>query len=371
MKASRLIVLVLLTVASGAVGRAAPGSDPADQSRFVGIRTFTDYSAGLSSNANETVLLSPVYKAPLAWDQLIVSWNASAPSGAWMKVDVMGIYPDHSTKFYTMGLWSLDSKPVERTSVTNQMDADGRVNTDTLVMNRPGAGVQLQLTLAGPAPAARPQLKFIGLSFLDSRVTPAPLPARKAVWGKIIPTTERSQHAYANEDGWCSPSALSMVLTRWGKILRQPELLLDVPTVAAGVYDPAMRGTGNWSFNAAYAGSLPGIRAYVTRFSDIAEIEDWIAEDIPVVVSAPWHLLKPGRKDTGNGHLIVCIGFNRDGNVIVNDPASNPKKHQPVRQIYLRRDFIKAWSQSHNTVYLVYPETARIPADHYGQWEEP
>ena len=56
----------------------------------------------------------------------------------------------------------------------------------------------------------------------------------------------------------------------------------------------------------------------------------------------------------------------KDGDVVINDPGTNPKKS--VRHIYKRKDVIHAWAQSYNTVYLVYPVSAQLPKDRYGQW---
>jgi Peptidase_C39 like family len=95
-------------------------------------------------------------------------------------------------------------------------------------------------------------------------------------------------------------------------------------------------------------------------------LEDWIAAGIPVIISAPWNMLEPGRSATGSGHLTVCIGFTTDGNVVINDPGTNPKKS--VRHIYQRANVIRAWAASHNTVYLVYPLSAKIPKNRFGQW---
>jgi hypothetical protein len=232
-------------------------------------------------------------------------------------------------------------------------------------MREPGADVQLRLTWSD----AKPDLKFLGLSFLDGRTPAEPLPANHAAWGKTIPTPERSQHNYPQEEGWCSPTSLSMVLARWGEVLGRPELNIDVPDVAAAIHDKEF-GTGNWPFNTAFAGSFDGMRAYITRFSDISELEDWIAAGIPVIISAPWHLLEPGRADTGSGHLTVCIGFTETGEVVINDPAGNPKKGGHVQHIYTRQNVINAWSHSHNTVYLVYPVGTKIPIDRFGHWDK-
>jgi hypothetical protein len=351
-----------MSSALGHPSHAAPEASPADRCRFIGLRQFDDFTA--ENAGTNAALLSPVIKAPMAWNELVVSWNVAAVKGGALKVEARGIYPDHETKFFTLGVWSPAG---ERHSVGGQKDADGNVKTDTWIATRPGADAQLRLTLSG----ARTNLKFLGLSFLNSRVEAAPLAAHRAAWGKIIATTERSQHGYAQEKGWCSPTSLSMVLTRWSEVLRRPEMNLDVPEVAKAVFDSTFDGTGNWPFNTAFAGSFEGMRAYVTRLSDIAELEEWIDAGIPVIISAPWHLLSPGRRNTGEGHVVVCIGFTEDGDVVINDPGTNLQKGQHVRHVYRREDVIKAWQASKNTVYLVYPEGAKIPDDRFGHWDKP
>jgi hypothetical protein len=112
------------------------------------------------------------------------------------------------------------------------------------------------------------------------------------------------------------------------------------------------------------------MRSYVTRLDDLAEVEDWIAAGIPVVLSARWDWLKPGRPLDTTGHLIVCIGFTDSGDVVINDPAAHLERGDAVRQIYKREDVIYSWTKSHNAVYLVYPANAKIPKDKFGHWEK-
>jgi hypothetical protein len=365
----RVAILFFMTSTLTHSSKAAVTS-PADQCRFIGISKFDRFTAETSSNAAESVILSPIIKSPMNWNELVVSWNAIAPPQGWLKIEARGIYPDNQTKFYTMAIWSKDAKDHPRATVRRQKDTNGTVNADTLVLNRPGADAQLRVTLSGADGAARPDLKFLGLSFLDSTAGVAPLPPNRAAWGQIVPTPEISQHGYPDEAGWCSPTSTAMVLRRWGEVLHRPEMNVDVPEVVAAVYDKGFRGTGNWPFNTAYAGSFPGLRGYVSRFSDLSEVEDWIVAGIPVILSARWDLLAPGRNPTGSGHLVVCIGFTKDGDVVINDPATNLQKGQKVRHIYTRPNVIKAWDESNNTVYLIYPETAQIPPDRFGHWEK-
>ena len=335
---------------------------PAGQCRFIGFHNVDAFTETRSNGC--LVLLSPIIKAPMAWNELIASWNVAPTTNAVLEIQARGIYPDHETKFYNLGVWSSDR--LARHSVQGQRDDDGRVKVDTLITARAGADIQLRLNWSGAA--AFPSVKFLGLSLLDNRVTPETSPPQRAAWGNTIATPERSQHSYPQEEGWCSPTSLSMVLARWSDLLHRPELNLDVPEVAQDVFDTNF-GTGNWPFNTAFAGSFEGMRGYVTRLSDISELENWIAAGIPVIISAPWHLLSPGRQATGAGHLTVCIGFTQTGDVVINDPATNFQKGQQVRRIYKRQDVIKAWQESRNTVYLIYPETTPIPPDPFGHWD--
>ena len=159
-----------------------------------------------------------------------------------------------------------------------------------------------------------------------------------------------------------------MVLARWAAVTGRSDWDLDAPAVAAGVFDHGFyHPTGNWPFNTAFAGSLKGMRAYVTRLGDISELEDWIAAGIPVILSARWDLLQDGRPQDLNGHLSVCRGFTENGDVVINDPWTDVKV-ESVRHIYRRENVIRAWATSHNTVYLVYPENWPTPPNRYGQW---
>jgi len=335
-------------------------------SHFEGLKNFDNFTRDRDENDN-MVLLSPEIDSGIPYNQLIVSWNADAPAGTFVKVEAAASSPDFTTKFFTVANWSLDGKIFPRASVSGQRGPEGNMDTDTLKLYHPATAVQIRITLGG-VNGARPSLKFLGLSFANTKVTPAARPPNHAAWGKIIPTPEHSQHGYSGESGWCSPTSTSMVLSRWAEVLQRPEMDLTVPVVAHAVYDQSYEGTGNWAFNTAFAGSFKGMRAYVTRFDDLSEVEDWIASGIPVILSTRWDMLLPGRPPDFAGHLVVCIGFTKDGDVVINDPATRLDKGQSVRRIYKRENVINSWTQSHHAVYLIYPENAKIPPNDYGHW---
>jgi hypothetical protein len=335
-------------------------------SHFTKIVDFSQFTR-TQNDAGATVLLSPPIQSPIPWNQVIVSWNANAPAGTFLDVEACGITAGKQTKFYTLGRWSPDDVIFPRTSVRGQRDDDGTVETDTLVLRRLADAVQLRVTLGGTNDAM-PTLKLLGVSFTNTKAKPADSPPNRAAWGTIISTPERSQHGYPGGEGWCSPTSLSMVLARWALALNRPEMNLTVPQVAAAVYDRDYAGTGNWPFNTAFAGSFSGMQSYVTRLDNLSEVEDWIAANIPVVLSTRWDLLEPGRPPDVNGHLVVCIGFTKDGDLVVNDPATHPNRGESVRRIYQRENVLRAWAQSHHAVYLVFPEDAKLPADRFGHW---
>jgi hypothetical protein len=102
---------------------------------FIALNDFSNFTQSPGAAPDEVVLTSPEIKAPIDWDELVVSWNVS--DGAWLKVEACGIYPDRATKFYTLGFWSEDPALHPRESVLRQRNGDGTVKTDTLVLTRP------------------------------------------------------------------------------------------------------------------------------------------------------------------------------------------------------------------------------------------
>jgi hypothetical protein len=233
-----LILFLATALVLEAANLGAAGTD--GFSCFVGLTVFSSFARSQNTNG-ETVLLSPTINSVVAWNELIVSWNAAAPAGTFLKIEARAIFTNRETKFYTLGLWSLDNKIFPRASVRGQKDADGQVDTDTLVVTQPAKAAQIRVTLGGTNQQS-PALKFLGLSFCNTTALPDAQSPNRAAWGKTIGTPERSQHGYPQEKGWCSPASLSMVLTRWGETLHRPELQLDVPEVAAAVYDKEYNG---------------------------------------------------------------------------------------------------------------------------------
>lgn len=288
----------------------------------------------------------------IAFNEVVPSWNVDSPEGASVTVQIRSHGDGYVSKWFSFGDWSLGAA---RTSVKGQKDDDGNVDTDTFIARRQASTVDVRLTLRNTS-SGHPRLKLFTLAFANTK-DPAPSSNESSpAWGKTVEVPQRAQGNYPGGEVLCSPTSLSMVLAHYGQDH-------DVPEVEANVWDKAYDGAGNWAFNAAYAGSFPGMRAYVTRFRGIQDLQSWIAADRPVICSINLAAAR-GKPGDASGHLVVLVGFTKDGDPIFNDPA----KRDQVRITYTRADFERAWLHSSRAVYLVYPENAPVPPDEDGVW---
>ncbi len=288
---------------------------------------------------------------------VIPSWTANTPGDSaivvWLAVD--------SLHRYCLGQWG----GAKRTSVNNQKDEVGQVDTDTLTLVSPTQKLHVEVQLFPSTAGAKPELTSFHLILGGNSAQASPRESLKSQWGRNLEPPRRPQSIYPGGYVLCSPTSVSMTLGYWAKKIGQKQLDHDVPEVQKGVYDPGWPGTGNWPFNTAFAGSQPGMTGYVSRFRDVRDLEEWIARDVPVITSVSYGLLKGhGKVEPNDGHLVVLVGFDSDGNPIFNDPGRNI-----VRLGYKREDFIQAWSHSKNTVYLIYPRLWRTPTLP-GPWDQ-
>lgn len=339
--------------------------------------TLPEGSAGLA--------IGPVRETSGPFQELIASWNADTPPGTWIEVRLRArLGGDGSagtsgrwTRWYDLGSWSLDAGPERRQSVKGQSDADGRVSTDTLILAAPASAYQLGLTLraddAAASAARAPAVSLAAVLASTPSETARVVSTSRAAWGTTLEVPERSQMVYP--DGgpvWCSPTSISMVMAYWSERLGQPALNRPVPEVAAAVYDVVYRGNGNWPFNTAYA-AQHGLVGYVSRMSTLGQVERWIEAGVPVVASLAWAPgeLRNAAVPSTDGHILVIVGFTAEGDVVVNDPAADPRLGLSVRRVYPRGTLERLWlTHAGGTVYLIYPETLSPPPGDvaFGAW---
>ncbi|MEW9529434.1 C39 family peptidase [Microbispora sp. NPDC049125] len=311
--------------------------------------------------------------------ELVPSWTAAAPPGAWLEVELQGrTVTGTPTKWYVMGRWAETGADIHRTSLPGQGDADGDVAVDTFVAARPVTAYRVRATLYGRGGGVR------SLSVMASAVRTG----RRAVWmggaSVELDVPRRSQKTHAGHfpqwdgggESWCSPASFTMVLGYWGRGPAEEDLrwvpeddpFPAVDHAARDMYDHSYQGTGNWPFGVAYAGRF-GLEGFVTRLRSLSELERLIAAGIPVITSQSFRERElPGSGYSTGGHLMVVTGFTPAGDVIANDPAA--PTDAGVRRVYPRAAFESVWlrgTSSGGIAHVVHPPDIRLP-DSGGNW---
>ncbi|MBF9130175.1 C39 family peptidase [Plantactinospora sp. S1510] len=340
--------------------------------RPFGTTEYADPHTGITKTWAYSTWTSPVTSVGFDASELVASWNADTPAGTWIQIELQGTYnTGNQTPWYVMGRWASGDQDIRRTTVNRQGDPWSTIWTDTFSIDDVANGVmlrayQLRLTLYR-APDARhaPRVRMLGAmsSMVPDRFSVPPSAGRIA-WGRElrVPTYSQNVHAghYPEYDGggqaWCSPTSTEMVVEYWGQKPSAEDTSWvnpDYPDhtvnhAARMVYDYAYEGAGNWPFNTAYAASFPGLDAKVTRLHSLDEVEHFIKAGIPVVTSQSFLAEELDGANYGtSGHLFVVVGFTRDGDVIINDPASS--SNDVVRNVYQREQFEQIWLRTKRT----------------------
>ena len=324
-------------------------------------------SARLLPGRTRGTVISKAYATATRFDTLIPSWNASTPSGTWMQTDIRVRSGERWTPWFNMGVWVEGTETVKRHSVNGQGSESWNVLTETLQAEGPvfADAYQYRLALSTKMQSVSPEVRAVYVTASNSyrHADFLGVSSSSQLLGKDLPVPQRSQMIYPNGgEVWCSPTSLSMVMAYWASKTGDRNLNQFVPTVAAGTYDYAYRGNGNWPFNTAYASTF-GLKASINRFSSLGQVEHWISKDVPVIVSISWGngQLDGAPIPASNGHLLVIRGFHSDGErIMVNDPAADGNSR--VKRLYNRQQFADAWFRgSGGIAYLVYPKVWDIP----------
>ncbi|MEU4290541.1 peptidase C39 family protein [Kribbella sp. NPDC026596] len=354
-----------------------------------GTTLYVDpFGDGTAKSYEQTSWVSPQVSTGFGLTELVASWNATTPPGTWVEVSMAGTTnAGAATKWYVLGRWSggddTAAGDIHRTSVPSQGDANGSVAVDTFVAS--GAWLdrwQLKVTLyrlsgTTQSPAVRSVGAMASRLPDDKKVAASPLGGAEGV-ALDVPTYSQETHLghYPQWDGggeaWCSAASTAMVLDYYGAGPTPAETAWVDPSdadpqvdhSARSVFDYSYDGAGNWPFNTAYAGSR-GVDGFITRLRSLTEAEQFIKAGIPLVASLSFKKGDlPGAGYGTNGHLMVIVGFDQAGNVVVNDPASHliPSNGQ-VRTTYDRTAFENAWvPHSGGLVYVIHPEGMPLPA---------
>ncbi|MEW6420674.1 MAG: peptidase C39 family protein [Deinococcota bacterium] len=303
----------------------------------------------LAPGASSGTLTGQAIRVP-AFDELVPSWNAVTPGQGSVTVEVRAWVDGGWSRWFSFGIWRSGE---DRSSLNGQKDAAGQVRTDTLRLNAKASAYQYRVTLRGAGTSVR--LLAFNTSDRARRAAGLGQPGNRAAWGKIVNVPQRSQMLFeGGGEVWCSPTSVSMILAAHG-------VNVTVPQAAGGTFDRAYGGTGNWPFNTAYAGAH-GLRAFITRLPSLAAAERYTAAGLPLAVSLGWKKGElPGAPiASSDGHLMVLIGFDAQGNPVVNDPAA--PTDAGVRRTYPRAAFERQWLlHSGGLSYVIAPPGKVLP----------
>ncbi len=292
---------------------------------------LTDRGVVLAGGGDGPAYVSPVLESDLKFNEAVLSWNVDAPSGSGFCVEVRvgRTFHDSWSPWLYVGQWG-DAAPAGE--VRTKCD-EGWIDVDYFRSDERYDRLQYRVRGFGLADGGPMRIERMGVCLSDTTGIPTalPRPRREAAdidrgaWQRRLPVPFRTQKSdkpkYAGQI--CSPTSVAMVMEYRG---------VDIATVdiADSAFDRRYRIFGSWPANvqAAYRAGVPG---YLARFSDWDSVKRMIAAGNPLVISivaGPGELRNAPYDDT-DGHLIVLTGFDADGMVTVNDPAStDPRKGQ-------------------------------------------
>ncbi|MGA9715714.1 MAG: C39 family peptidase [Aeromicrobium sp.] len=317
---------------------------------------------------------SPWKSVGFSAKSLVPSWGTTTPSGTSAVIEA------RVRKGGTIGSWDTVATwaGTRRSSGSSQRDDLARLETDTIVAASTFDAWQVRITLRRTsAKSVSPALRAInGVAASYQTRTPATSTTGMTRTVELAVSsssqmTHRGHYAQWGNGGeaWCSPTSTSMIMRYFGKgpsastYAWTKERHGYVDHAARYTYDSAYEGTGNWSFNTAYAAGY-GLDAFVTRLDSLREAEAFIKAGIPLVASVAYSKgqLTGAPISSTPGHLLVIRGFRSDGAVIVNDPAGS--SDQAVRRTYSRAQFERAWQRgSGGIVYVIRPLSIKLPSD--------
>jgi hypothetical protein len=308
-------------------------------------------------------ITSPIVAVGTPFDQLIPSWNAVTPPGSCVTILAQVKVGEKWSRWLRMAVWHRDGQPPERTTIADEGDDQAKTDVDALAAKHPATAFRVKAELTASATGASPTLRRLVAHVFDLAAEPKLGAAGSRIGPVELPVPEISQLSIAGGHAFCSACSTTMALAYWSAAAHRPELKASFADVAAGTFDRGYGGTGNWTFNTAFAAEFGGLVAYVDRFDSIARLKPWLDAKVPIIASLDRNVLTHGGKQP-MGHLVVVRGFTGDGRIILNDPWAHLDKGEHVRQVYPVADFEQAWltkKGSCGIVYVIYPEGWAVP----------
>ncbi len=302
-------------------------------------------------------------KNSFIFDEAIVSVSADIKKG-----DILVASMLVEGQEFSFGNFSpLNSKSF---SIENK---NGRMDIDTLKLYKKGKDFKIRLKLFNNS-GNENKIKLINIVLTNREKIPqyVNFKPQKHLKLNVPEISQIKQQVEYNKD-ICSPTSLTMVLNYYG-------IKIDTITTASNVIDNSLNIYGNWIFNTSFA-STKGLFSYVARINSYKELYFYISRNIPVIarinsykelyfyisrnipviasITFKNNELKNSPLKKTDGHLVVIKGFDKNGNIIVNDPAAMNEKN--VERVYDKKEFFNAWIKNkYGTSYIIVNDISKV-----------
>ena len=298
----------------------------------------------LASTDPELVLVTQPIRPEHPFRELIVSWNVDCPSAAGFTVELSVHDASGDSPWMTLGSWGAPAPSQKLTRFEHGLvDIDWFRGIDATFES-----AQVRFRRAPDAPS--PKVAELALCFSDRQrasvelVDSAPVPHALTL---AVPFHSQKSEDPSIAARICSPTSVTMVLGYHA-------IELAVRAVAERCFDREHDIYGNWPRNVQAAYSF-GVSGYIDRFMSWADVERNLEHKTPLVcsITAKEGELSGAPYTKTDGHLLVLVGFDEQGNCLVNDPAAPDKTS--VRRTYSRAQMETVWMKKGGVAYVFPP----------------
>jgi hypothetical protein len=319
-------------------------------SERAGVELVFDNETAL--HAEQGYFISPALATDFHFREAIPSWNIQCPKscGYTVELRISGEGKKWSPWFF-IGSWgTFNKKPREPDS------SWGAVKVDYFVALRDASFIQFRVNLFSREGKETPLLSLFTLALSSERGDqnnalrrPMEKKLPPELWRKHLNVPYRSQLEEEKSIAGhiCSPTSVSMVMEYWG-------ISRTTAHVAQDIYDSGHKMYGIW-WRAVEEASQFGLEGWVQYFRNWEDVRAWIAKDQPVIacISFESGALCGSMNDASEGHVIVIVGFDENGDPICNDPAGTSSDDGIV--VYDQEELARAWFDKGGVGYIIAP----------------
>ncbi len=331
----------------------------------------------VAPHASSAAVTTAELDAPRPFREALIAWNASVPGAAKLLVEVrvrLAVDQRWSPWVY-VGQWGTGPPWEGSVQLPTEFPAGfpaGRVDVDFLTCEADLDRVQVRCSSRSFESGVRLDRITLWLTGLrgtrntgstDSLVpsnnanrpqglarevmsSPIVVGARSNEWEIPVPVLSQRLLPGDLPQRACCPTSVAMLVGY------QTGNTPDVVDVARATYDKLNDIYGNWP-NAIQTAFQFGVPGYLRRFDDWDSVLNELAADQPLIISIRAEVgeLTGAPYAETTGHLLVLRGYDRHGNLIVNDPAAATLAG--VRRIYSREDLTRVWMDKGGLAFVL------------------